>query len=74
MRGGSRPGAGRKPRHGITKIDKNIALTPDVWACWEQMAAVDGVSVGEAIETKTRKMAAFRQFQKTSSKIPKSDD
>ena len=57
-RGGTRPGAGRK--HGIhgKKIDKNIALTPDVWA----FLVSEGQTAGEAIETRLRRSAAFKAW------------
>ncbi len=36
------PGAGRKPTHGVTKIDGNIALTPDVRAFLKETGQVSG--------------------------------
>ncbi len=36
------PGAGRKPTHGVTKIDGNIALTPDVRAFLKEAGQVSG--------------------------------
>ena len=54
------PGAGRKPTHGVTKIDGNIALTPDVRAFLKET----GPSVGEAIETLVRGRKEFKAWLK----------
>lgn len=61
MRGGARKGAGRKPGLGETKQDKNIALTPTLWA----FLVRDGETAGHAIETHYRKTAAFKSWQKS---------
>jgi hypothetical protein len=60
MRGGARKGAGRKPGPDGKKIDKNIALTADVWAFLSRGIT----SAGEEIETRTRKSAAFKAWLK----------
>jgi hypothetical protein len=60
MRGGARKGAGRKPRLDETKQDKNIALTPTLWA----FLVRDGEIAGHAIETHYRKTAAFKAWLK----------
>lgn len=54
-------GAGRKPTHGVTKIDGNIALTPDVRAFLKET----GPSVGEAIETLVRGRREFKAWLKS---------
>jgi hypothetical protein len=59
MRGGPRKGTGPKPGPGGTKIDKNIALTADVWA----FVTRDGKTAGSAIETHFRKLAAFKAWK-----------
>jgi hypothetical protein len=59
-RGGARKGAGRKPGPGGTKIDKNVALTADVWA----FLVASGNTAGEAIEQRVRKSAAFKAWMK----------
>jgi hypothetical protein len=61
MRGGARKGAGRKPGHGGTKIDKNIALTADAWA----FHASNDESRGRSIESMTRRSGAFRAWMKS---------
>jgi hypothetical protein len=58
MRGGTRKGAGRKPGPDGKKIDKNIALTADVWAFLSR----GETSAGEEIETRTRKSADFKAW------------
>ena len=60
MRGGARKGAGRKPGLGETKVDKNIALTPTLWAFLTR----DGETAGSAIESHFRKTAAFKAWLK----------
>jgi hypothetical protein len=60
MRGGARKGAGRKPGLGETKVDKNIALTPTLWA----FLMSGGNSAGHEIETRLRKSAAFKAWLK----------
>ena len=60
MRGGARKGAGPKPGPGGTKIDKNIALTADVWA----FLVRDGETAGSAIESRLRRSAAFKAWVK----------
>ena len=60
MRGGKRKGAGRKPGPGGTKIDKNIALTPTLWA----FLVRDGETAGHAIETHYRRTSAFKAWLK----------
>ena len=60
QRGGSRPGAGRKPGPNGTKVKRNIALTPDVWA----FLVSTGQTAGETIETRTRGCAAFKAWLK----------
>lgn len=59
-RGGPRANAGRKAAHGEAKQDKNIALTPTLWAFLTR----DGETAGSAIETHYRKTAAFKAWQK----------
>jgi hypothetical protein len=59
-RGGARKGAGRKPGSSGKKIDKNIALTSDVWA----FLVRDGGTAGSAIESHYRKTAAFKTWMK----------
>jgi len=59
-RGGARANAGRKAAHGEAKQDKNIALTPTLWAFLTR----DGETAGSAIETHYRKTAAFKAWQK----------
>ena len=59
-RGGARANAGRKAAHGEAKQDKNIALTPKLWAFLTR----DGETAGSAIETHYRKTAAFKAWQK----------
>lgn len=61
MKGGARKGAGRKPGPDGKKIDKNIALTPTVWA----FLVRDGETAGSAIETHYRKTAAFKTWLKS---------
>ena len=65
MKGGSRPGAGRKPGPNGRKTKKNIALTPDVWA----FLVSTGKTAGETIETRTRASAAFRAWLKTKGEL-----
>jgi hypothetical protein len=60
MRGGARKGAGRKPGPNGKKVDKNIALTADVWAVLTR----DGETAGSAIETRIRRSAAFKAWLK----------
>jgi hypothetical protein len=60
-RGGARANAGRKPILGETKQDKNIALTPTLWAFLTR----NGQTAGSAIETHFRKTASFRAWQKS---------
>lgn len=59
-RGGARKGAGRKPALDETKQDKNIALTPTLWA----FLVRDGETAGSAIETHYRRTAAFKAWLK----------
>jgi hypothetical protein len=59
-RGGARANAGRKAAHGEAKQDKNIALTPTLWAFLTR----DGETAGSAIETHFRKTAAFKEWLK----------
>ena len=61
MRGGARKGAGRKPGLGGTKIDKNIALSADLWA----FIVRDGETAGSAIESHYRRTAAFKAWLKS---------
>lgn len=60
-RGGVRANAGRKAAHGEAKQDKNIALTPTLWAFLTR----DGETAGSAIETHFRKTAAFKAWLKS---------
>ena len=57
-RGGAREGAGRKPGPGGTKIDRNTALTADVWA----FHASNDESPGKSIEAMTRRSSAFKAW------------
>ncbi len=59
------PGAGRKPTHGVTKIDGNIALTPDVRAVLKQL----GPTVGEAIERIVRARRDFKALLEASKEL-----
>jgi len=60
-RGGARANAGRKAAHGEAKQDKNIALTPTLWAFLTR----DGETAGSAIEAHYRKTAAFKAWLKS---------
>ena len=60
MRGGARKGAGRPPGPGGTKVDKNIALTPAMWA----FLVAGGNTAGSEIETRLRRTAAFKTWMK----------
>jgi len=60
-RGGARANAGRKAAHGEAKQDKNIALTPTLWAFLTR----DGETAGSAIESHFRKTAAFKAWRKS---------
>lgn len=59
-RGGARPGTGPKPGPGGTKIDKNVALTADVWA----FLTSTGTTAGKAIELRVRASVAFKAWLK----------
>ena len=60
-RGGARKGTGPKPgKHG-TKIDRNTALTADVWA----FHASNDESPGRSIEAMTRRSGAFKTWLKS---------
>ena len=61
MRGGARKGAGRKPGPDGKKIDKNIALSADLWA----FLIRDGETAGSAIESHYRRTYAFRVWLKS---------
>jgi len=60
-RGGARKGTGPKPGPGGTKIDKNTALTADVWA----FHAANDESPGRSIEAMTRRNSAFKSWLKS---------
>jgi hypothetical protein len=49
-RGGSRPGAGRKPRGEQVRRRLNTTLTPEVIAAIERRAQADGISLSEALD------------------------
>lgn len=57
-RGGVRTGAGRKPGTNGKRIDKNIALTADVWA----FIVSNGLTAGAAIEAHYRADSAFVEW------------
>jgi hypothetical protein len=58
-RGGARKGTGPKLGPGGKKIDRNTALTADVWAFHSQ----NDESPGKSIEAMTRRSAAFRAWK-----------
>jgi hypothetical protein len=61
MRGGARKGTGPKPGPGGVKIDRNTALTADVWA----FHAANDESPGKSIEAMTRRSGAFKTWMKS---------
>ena len=58
MRGGARKGTGPKHGPGGKRIDKNIALTADVWA----FVTRDGETAGTSIEKHYRVLRAFKAW------------
>jgi len=63
-RGGSRPGAGRKPVSGVTRTSRSIDLTPLVW----EFLTAGGNTAASEIEARIRATKAFRDWKKSQSK------
>jgi hypothetical protein len=60
-RGGSRPGAGRKPVSGVTRTSRTIDLTPLVW----EFLTAGGNTAASEIEARIRATSAFKTWAKT---------
>ncbi len=63
-RGGSRPGAGRKPVSGVTRTSRTIDLTPLVW----EFLTAGGNTAASEIEARIRATKAFRDWKKSQDK------
>lgn len=60
-RGGSRPGAGRKPSRGERKETTSMRLSPTV----RRYLAEQDETVANVVEDALRRTAAFREWMKT---------
>lgn len=58
-RGGSRPGAGRKPVSGVTRTSRSIDLTPEVWA----FLVSSGNTAASQLESLCRKSREFKAWK-----------
>ena len=63
-RGGSRPGAGRKPVSGVTRTSRTIDLTPLVW----EFLTAGGNTAASEIEARIRATKAFKDWKKSQGK------
>jgi hypothetical protein len=49
-KGGSRKGAGRKPKHGARKLERTVRMLPETWAVIAKIARDSRCSQSEIIE------------------------